>query len=297
MHEPTRLVILNPTSRLGHSAEAAPAITKELISADSALVLTQYHGHAREIAAGSAAYDQVIVAGGDGTVHEVVNGLMSIPEERRPTLGIVPTGSGNDMARTVGVPLDVAEAIAVIQRGAARPFDIGLCNDTYFANSMSVGLDAFVSKKAEEYKERWKLSGVPLYGLTALAVIFFQFRPFTLTLTVDDDAPHTGEYLICAVTNGPTYGSGMTVNPRAVPDDGLLTMAYVPVLGKLKTLGLFLKLVGGTIETAPEYAWRSVERVTIEVAGDPVPRGADGETEMGNRFEVSVVPGALSIIC
>lgn len=274
----------------------APIIRAKLGVADQDYAMTTRPGEAQEIAATAAEYDVVVACGGDGTVHEVVNGLMSIPADQRPALAIVPTGSGNDTCRTTHIPLDVAEACDVVLAGHRHRFDLGKCNGVYFNNSMSVGLDAIVSVKSEVWKKRLSLAGIPLYGFTALDVIFNELRPFKITLTIDGGEPFTGEYFIVAVTNGKTYGSGMAVNPHATPDDGKLTVAMVTPVSKLETFGLFGKLLSGTIDTAPTYSWRDVSTISIQVHGGPVPRGTDGEVDHGDHFEITTEPGAIEMI-
>ena len=110
-------------------------------------VTTSRPAHAVEIASNAASYETVIVIGGDGTVHEVINGLMTIDAENRPLLALVPSGSGNDSCRMAGIPLDIAEALTTILTGQLKAFDLGKCNDTYFLNSCSVGIDALVVAK------------------------------------------------------------------------------------------------------------------------------------------------------
>lgn len=296
MTTPRRLVILNPTSRLGSSKAMAPIIRARLNVSDGDYAMTTRPGEAEEIAAAAGDYDVVVACGGDGTVHEVVNGLMSIPAEQRPVLAIVPTGSGNDTCRTTHIPLDVAAACDVVLADHRHRFDLGKCSGVYFNNSMSVGLDALVSVKSELWKKRLSLAGIPLYGFTALDVIINDLAPFKITMTIDGGEPFTGEYFIVAVTNGPTYGSGMAVNPHAVPDDGKLTVAMVTPVSKLATFGLFGKLLGGTIDSAPNYSWRNFSSLTVHVHGGPVARGTDGEVDYGDSFEITAEPGAIEMI-
>lgn len=296
MTAPRRLIILNPTSRLGSSKAMAPIIRAKLNVADRDFAMTTRPGEAEEIASRATDYDVVVACGGDGTVHEVVNGLMSIPSNERPALAIVPTGSGNDTGRTTKIPLDIPEACDVVLANYRHRFDLGKCNGVYFNNSMSVGLDAIVSAKSEVWKKRLPLAGIPLYGLTALDVIFNELRPFTITITIDDGQPFTGEFFIVAVTNGKTYGSGMAVNPHATPDDGKLTVAMVTPVSKLDTFALFGKLLGGTIDSAPTYSWRDVSSITMHVHGGPVPRGTDGEVDYGDHFVITAEPGAIEMI-
>ena len=170
---PDTLLIANPAARHGETAKLIPVIEQLLCNLPHDIVVTECAGQATQIAAGAGAYDLVVAAGGDGTVHEVLNGLMGIPSAERPALGLLPTGSGNDTRRTLGVPDDLAQAALVLATGERRSFDVGVCNGVYFNNSFAAGLDAKVTAKAVEYKVTKRRSGLWLY-LTALLHVLFQ---------------------------------------------------------------------------------------------------------------------------
>ena len=144
------LLIVNPAARHGETAKLVPVIDKLLQDHPHDTAITAHTGHAAELARAAADCDLVIAAGGDGTVHEVLNGLMTIPEESRPALAVLPTGSGNDTRRTLGIPEELTEAVLVIGTGERKRFDVGLCNGIYFNNSFAAGLDAKVTAKAVE---------------------------------------------------------------------------------------------------------------------------------------------------
>jgi diacylglycerol kinase family enzyme len=142
------LLIVNPAAKHGETEKVIPVIERLLQSVPHDTVLTTHTGHASEIAAAARDYDILVAVGGDGTVHEVLNGIMRHPEGNRPALGLIPTGSGNDTRRTLGIPTDIADAALVVASGGRRRFDVGLCNGIYFNNSFAAGLDARVTAKA-----------------------------------------------------------------------------------------------------------------------------------------------------
>ena len=146
------LVIANPAARHGETEKLIPSSSSCSPTSRTTCRSPTGMGHATELAAAAEGYDLVVAAGGDGTVHEVLNGLMRHPGATRPALGLLPTGSGNDTRRTLGVPTDLAQAALELATGERRRFDVGVCNGIYFNNSFAAGLDAKVTAKAVEYK-------------------------------------------------------------------------------------------------------------------------------------------------
>ena len=145
------LLVANPAAHSGRGAEGAEFARRFLGSYSSAtdgydVRLTSGPGEATSLAARAVGYDTLVVLGGDGVIHEVVCGLMSPPRERRPRLAVLPLGSGNDYARTLGMARnDVEAAFAQIVRGTPRSVDVGRVNGTYFAETLSFGLDAAIA--------------------------------------------------------------------------------------------------------------------------------------------------------
>ena len=146
-------IILNPMADMGHAfmvARDLRAITQEHGNVDWSG--TVYPGHAIELAkqAGDQGYDMVIAMGGDGTVHEVINGLMKLPERIRPVLGVVPAGSGNDFSHAIGVSTNSAEALVRALDGETSTVDLGVMTDEhghkeYFDNTVGIGFDTIVT--------------------------------------------------------------------------------------------------------------------------------------------------------
>ena len=142
-------------------------------------------GHATQIASDARGYDVVVAVGGDGTVHEVLNGLMSHPSETRPALGLLPTGSGNDTRRTLGISSDLTDAALELMTGRRERFDVGRCNGVYFNNSFAAGLDAKVTAKAVEYKVTKHRDGLWLYLTALLHVLLHDLNSFPMSIAFD----------------------------------------------------------------------------------------------------------------
>lgn len=290
------LVIVNPAARHGITRDLIPVVSGLLDGQiDHDLVVTKDPGHATVLARNANGYDTVVAVGGDGTVHEVLNGIMQRPAEGRPALTLLPTGTGNDYRRTLGISSNLTAAARQIIGGARTSVDIGVVNGVYFANSVAVGLDARVTAKAVELKSTTGWSGIMLYMRALFIVLFRQFYTHHVTLSIDDGPPEERELLLVAATNGPTYGGGFKITPHARDDDGLLDTC---IIWKVSLLGALLRLpfvvVGhhGWMRPVTLGLHRSI-RVDSEV---PIEGQIDGEVILASTYEISVLPGALEVI-
>jgi len=289
------LLIVNPEARHGETGPLVPVIEQLLQSAEFDLTLTAYMGHAAEIARDAQGYDVLVAVGGDGTVHEVLNGIMARPEGDRPALGLIPTGSGNDTRRTVGVPEDIAEATLALISGRRRRFDIGRCNGMYFNNSFAAGLDARVTAKAVEYKATTRRAGLWLYFTALVHVLLNELYPHHVRISWDGAEPVEDDVLALATTIGPTYGGGFRITPDALPDDGLLEVCLIDPLSLPQALVRLPFVVVGK-HTGMKVVRMSRHRSVVIESDEPIPAQIDGEVMVGNRFEVEVLPLAIEYV-
>lgn len=289
------LLIVNPEARHGETGPLVPVIEQLLQSAEFDLTLTAYMGHAAEIARDAQGYDVLVAVGGDGTVHEVLNGIMARPEGDRPALGLIPTGSGNDTRRTVGVPEDIAEATLALISGRRRRFDIGRCNDMYFNNSFAAGLDARVTAKAVEYKATTRRAGLWLYFTALVHVLLNELYPHHVRISWDGAEPVEDDVLALATTIGSTYGGGFRITPDALPDDGLLEVCLIDPLSLPQALVRLPFVVVGK-HTGMKVVRMSRHRSVVIESDEPIPAQIDGEVMVGNRFEVEVLPLAIEYV-
>ncbi|MEQ8354340.1 MAG: lipid kinase [Kiloniellaceae bacterium] len=230
--------------------------------------------------------DTVIVAGGDGTLNAAAPALMTL---ERP-FGILPLGTANDLARTLGIPFDPAEAAEVIVAGAVRRIDIAQVDGKPFFNVASVGLSAEVAREHEgEGKRRL---GVLNYPASAWAA-FRRHRPFRAELTID------GERLRChctqvAVGNGRHYGGGMTVDEAAEIDDGWLRVYYLKPAGLMAMLWMLPALRFGWLRGRRDAEVKLAKRVEIKTRR-PRRVNIDGELNGCTPVSIEVLPAALSV--
>lgn len=286
------LLIINPAAKHGETGKLQPVLEQLLVNLPHDTVITQSPGHAVQIAEQSEGYDLVVAAGGDGTVHEVLNGLMRIAPDRRPTLGVIPTGSGNDTRRTLGIPDDVSQAALVLRTGERHRYDVGVVNGIHFNNSFAAGLDAKVTAKAVEYKVTTKRAGLWLYLTALLHVLFKDLASFDMRIAFDGEEARHYDTLIIAVTQGPTYGGGFFITPDAIADDGLFDVCMIDPL----TLGQALMRLPFVImgkHTGMKVVHMSRHaRIVIE-CDSPIPAQVDGEVLLEKRYEIEMLPGAI----
>lgn len=290
------LLIVNPAAKHGSTERLIPVIEQLLYNTPHEMVLTESMGHAVELAAGATAYDTVVAVGGDGTAHEVLNGLMAHPAGTRPALGLLPTGSGNDTRRTLGISDDLSQAVFELTAGQRRRFDVGVCNGQYFNNSFAAGLDAKVTAKAVEYKVTTQRSGMWLYLSALLHVLFNDLASFDLRIRFDGaQQPEAHDTLIVAVTIGRTYGGGFAITPDAISDDGLFDVCMIDPLGLPEALARLPFVVAGK-HTKMKPVHMSRHSALIIECEVPVPAQIDGEVLLESRYDIALLPQAIECI-
>ncbi len=296
------LMIFNPESNHGRSWQTVSdlrAMVDTLGGADWRG--TEYPGHAVEIAASAHGYDTVVGLGGDGTIHEVVNGLMQIPAEERPHLGLVPVGSGNDFAFALGVPRDNAQdAVRSALTGEPRTVDIGRITDgtgrfEYFTNTCGIGFDAAINIRTR--KITW-LHGFAMYLSATLQSIAMNFEGPLMKVTYDGGGFELPTMMVI-VGNGPREGGGFMIAPDARVDDGLFDFVYVTQVSRPRMLQLMTKFMNGTHVREPDVHLAQTTKLHLESAR-AVPIHLDGELFAPYEanvhvVEVEMLPGALRV--
>lgn len=231
------LLLINPNARKGyHSADNVKMLMQKqgitIQKPDAGLRLAEavLH-HANTV-------DMVVVGGGDGSLNAVADALCKtgLP------LGVLPLGTANDLARTLGIPKGLPQAVAVIAAGKTREVDLGVVNDHPFFNVASIGFSASLAKNlTAESKKRWGVLG---YAFAAWR-LFRQSRPFTVEITHDGQVERVKTIQV-SVGNGRFYGGGMTVEQAARPDDGQLDVYSLELDHWWEMLALFPALRRGT---------------------------------------------------
>lgn len=298
------LLIANPAAHSGKGAAGADFARHFLGSYSTAtrgyeVRLTKGPGDAVGIAAGAVGFDTVLALGGDGVIHEVVNGLMRLPASARPQLGVIPLGSGNDYARTLGmVKNDVEGAFAQLVRGTVRELEVGRVNGIHFMQTLSFGLDAAIALDTTDRRAaNTSQEGEALFVTSGLKILSRAKGGFPCTASFDDERPVDLKTLIFAVQVGPTYGGGFRICPDADPGDGLLDVCYnvkKPLLPHL--LALFGLARSGRHARSSVVSLRRIRHAVLDFAEEP-PCQVDGERLQGTHFEIDVIPRALRVVC
>ncbi len=295
------LIILNPRSRAGGDPRVETVLRTRFPPPETQLIRTEYPGHATLIAR-QAAQDRVgmvIVVGGDGTIHEALNGLVGSPVR----LAIIPAGTANDLASYFGLPGDIEKASQVIQRGIFRPIDVIQVNDQYYITAGGVGFPSDVAGLANLIKRksrfgRWiarALAG-KLYVVAAVWAILIRAK-HTVTRVHSAGRDLTSDILSLTISNQPILGGKFHISPGAVNDDGRADVCLIPnSKSALRVLSVILKVLSGRHVSAPSVrTWRT-DRLEIE-AERPLAFLGDGELdEKTRKFSIRVHPRAVEVI-
>lgn len=294
------LLVANPAAQNGKGAAAAQRAAAVLRAAWGEGVLdvvnTQRSGHAVDVAREAASYATVIALGGDGVINEAANGLMSIAPEHRPVLGIVPVGSGNDYARTLGMSCDVGQALDQILSASPRPVDVGCVNGRWFVETLSFGLDAAIALDTVDRRAKTGRTGTILYMESGIDQLVHHLDSHGYVMKRDEEPSVEDASITFAVQIGPTYGGGFRICPEALVDDGLLDVCIAhPPIGMLRAIYLFLRAKSGKHVGFDniEFARARSLRVVFEQAP---PAQVDGERIVAKEFDISIAPRALRVL-
>lgn len=293
-------VIMNPRSDIGRGIERweqIEAAGNRYGGLD--LVLTQGRNHARDLAREAAVdgYDVVAAAGGDGTLHEVINGLVD-SDNHHVLLGAIPIGTGNDFAFALGIPADTDTAVARIFAGMPKAVDLVRVTDdrqqtAVFHNNFGIGLDATVVINTEAIT---RIHGFLMYLTAVFKTIAFDFRSLPLTLRLDDEQL-AQDSLFVTFGLGPRHGGGFMLTPDAQQADGLVDVCLVEQIGRVKALSLLQAAVKGTHVRSRHVKMRQCRAAVVESAV-AMPIHIDGEifatpADNVHRIELALLPEAI----
>jgi diacylglycerol kinase (ATP) len=293
---PHAFVILNPAADRGAARRVkdrvARAFRHQGWSVDLSETEASGHGTVLAAEAGRAGVPCVVVVGGDGTVHEVANGLLQVGASAR--LGVVPVGSGNDFAKLLGIYRnDVSAAVARITTAVERRFDAGQVLNEYFVNTMGFGFGAAVVRTRNAMVG---LRGFLSY-LVPILKTFAQFRPPEFALQADGHAER-GRMMMVEVCNGTTAGGNYRFAPEADPMDGRVDVCVIRNVGLLRFLRALPRVMRGTHTRMKEVTLVSATALTIRSFDEPLVLHLDGELREPGLYEceVTVRPKCLPVL-
>jgi YegS/Rv2252/BmrU family lipid kinase len=287
------IVIANPRAGRGRVSRFVGTFlaAAEARGRDLEFQWTEGPGHGIELGRRAVeSADVVCAVGGDGTVHEVANGLMPDPVP----LVVIPCGSGDDFAKLVGCPLTPEELFDVLDDGVGAKLDVIDTGVRYCVNSCGLGFEAQVTKNSRSIR---RLKGLPLY-LLAVGKALAEFRCPRITVTLDDGEEFPGERLLVSVGNGVSAGGGFYLTPDAVPDDGMIDLCMVEKMGRARMLRLLPLSLKGAHTGRAEVVMRRTRSLTVE-SSDPLHLHIDGEY-LGDEHRViyfTVLDRRLPVLC
>jgi len=291
------LFIVNPVAGGGRAVKQLAHLETLLrrFGLDYRVMLTNNPGHAVTLAADRLlqGFEKICVVGGDGTLHEVVNGIMRTGRQQRVRLGILPLGGGNDYARTLGIPADWEQALDLYINGRVTMVDVGRVEKTWFINALGIGLDARVAWHAQHIH---KLNGLPRY-LLAVVRSLAEHPSVSVDVRLDDDL-FRGRYLLLSIGLGRFCGGGFQLNPHADTHDGLFDLCFVDAMSTAKTMTLLPLGISGKHITRREV--RCTRSKLVEVRSrTPLPVYMDGELPVLRdpcRLRIELLPAQIGVV-
>ncbi len=297
-------IILNPMADMGNAwriARDLRSITEQRGGIE--WTGTVYPGHAIELAqqAGIHHYDKVIAMGGDGTVNEVINGLMKVRERVRPVLGVVPAGSGNDFSHAIGVEKTSAEALIQALDAEPSTVDLGAMTDErghkeYFDNTVGIGFDTVVTIRSRRLPV---VRGFLLYLTAVIQTIILNHDPMLMQIETEDQKWDQSNLLL-TMCNGPREGGGFMLAPEAKVDDGILHYAMIRNVSRPMMFRLLPEVMKGTHGRFKQVTLGSCRKMSV-ISNRPMYIHTDGEIFSGFGTDVrkvtfEVLPGALRVV-
>lgn len=300
------LLIVNPISGRGFAGRSLPLIEQELKKAniDYKMLLTERPWHAADLAEQGArdGYETVIIASGDGTANEVLNGLMRARKAGfdKTAMGQIAVGTGNDFAYGMGIPGGVEIGCKILGENYRRRVDVGIVKGgdypegRYFGNGVGIGFDAATGFVAARI--RWT-RGLLLYLIAAIETIFVYYKAPNVRLTYDSKEINISPLMI-SIMNGRRMGGGFFFAPDGDPGDGIFNLCIARAVSQLRIFGLIPYFMKGTQATQKEVIMDHARRVKVEALQGSLPVHCDGETVCfeGKDLTIDLLPSQIEFI-
>ncbi|MEC9489090.1 MAG: diacylglycerol kinase family protein [Halanaerobium sp.] len=293
---PRRLFfVVNPIAGKGRSGRIWPGLEKKLAGNGMEYSWEYTSGYRQGLQLAEQAiadgYNTIIAVGGDGTLWEVVNKVAEMGR-RDITVGVLPTGTGNDFCRSLGIPSEPFLALEIILRGEVRTIDLGRINGKFFVNALGVGFDSLVAQAANNY--HGVLKGKLVY-LWAILKTLKNFQSPLMRLEIDG-IEYKDRFVLVAVGNAKYYGGGLMIAPDAMMDDGLFDLVLIRDINRLEILKTLPRLSDGSHLGHPRVEVVRGREVIIH-ADPPQLFQADGEIVGQSPQMISILPSFLQVIC
>ena len=275
----------------GRGLKAKKAIARKLdeLKEEYRFHVTEKKGDAADIARelSESGAEKIVAVGGDGTLHEVLNGLKNFD---KVTFGVIPAGTGNDFAAAAGISEKPLEALDIILGGNARYVDFFDCSGVRGLNVIGAGIDVDILR---HYASAKIVKGKLQYALS-LIYCLIHYKPYSLTLVDENGERREKKAFIACACNGTRFGGGIKMCPVADPFDKRLNVIVVNDMPRRKILGTLIKLAGGKIHLSPYSECYTSDR--LELTGD-FPVEIDGEIYERLPFNVKIISDTLKMFC
>ncbi len=285
------LVIINPVSGTAQKKQIPSILTKHLLPSkfNIEIQFTEYKGHASVLAKKAAEnqYEYVLAVGGDGTVNEIASQLV----HTNTALGIIPLGSGNGLARHLGISLHVTKAIKIFLEENVTDVDYCRANDTFFFCTFGVGLDAKVSQAFAGSKIR----GLPVYVANSITELA-KLKPETYAITPDEGKTFTQKALLVTCANASQWGYNAYVAPSASVQDGLLDIVVLFPFPIYDAAPLGIQFLTKNIEKSNYVKMIKTKHVIIERENEGIAHIDGDPILLGKRIEISSIKGGLKAL-
>jgi len=301
------LLIYNPIAAQGKALVNLPLVESLLKEKNFVydLELTDQPGSALLLAkrAAEESRDLVIAAGGDGTVNEVINGLMraDVSSQNRPALGVLPVGRGNDYSFGIGIPHDFKQAVEILVKNHRQTLDVGKVTGgdfpegRFFGNGVGLGFDTVVGFEA--LKIKW-LHGIASYMVAVIRTMFLYKHAPVYELSFNGKTIQQ-PYLMVSIMNGRRMGGSFMMAPESNAKDGKFDLCLAGDIKQHQILPVAVKFMSGTQEKDAHVRMDRTAEITIKaISGKKIPAHADGETicVAGEFLKVEILPSALDVI-
>ena len=290
--------IVNSTAGRGKTGKKISKLVTSLNEhkIDFEIELTKAPQHAIQIAkdAIKKGFHNIISVGGDGTLNEVVNGVMLSGKSEEVNVGIIPEGGGNDFATGFNLSSKIDKAVEILQKLNIRKIDVGKIEDRYFINALGIGFDARAAQISNKIKY---LNGMPRYLLAVIKALV-SLKPFEAEVKLDDYT-YNSPFLLIAIGNGKYTGGGFLLTPEALIDDGFLDICFIKTITRRRILSLLPSAIKGKHLKEPEVDLKQSKTIEV-ITKTPLPFYTDGELpKLKNplHFRIELLPKKINLIC
>ena len=282
--------IINKFSGAGFRPELEGLIISRCdeLNLEGTIEFTQDRGHATALAksASSLGFNKVFAVGGDGTVNEVAQGLV----HSNTTMGIIPKGSGNGLARHLGISMNIKKSLDILNSAKIIQMDTLMINSNLSVNVSGIGFDGHVAGMFGKDGKRGLLGYIKLVSRE-----FFSFKEFPIELKADDQILHRNAFIL-AIANSSQFGNNATISPYASVCDALIDVCFIKKVPLTHSIGFAKKMFSGTIDTSAFVEIIKAKKLSVQFPR-PMPYHIDGEAmEPTSNFEIALQPASLKMI-